>query len=100
MNKDKILSLLGLSYRANKVIIGSDEVIDSIKNTRLQLVFLAQNFSSVAERRIRNDATFHKIDIIDSFTEDEISKALGKTHIKALGISDEGLSSLIKEAVK
>lgn len=89
---DKMLSLIGLASAARKVVVG-ETLLKSLKNVKL--IFLANDASCKTKERFSKKAYFYKIPIIDTYNSQDLSFALGKFNIKAIGINDEGFKDLI-----
>jgi len=90
MNNEKILNLLGLAFRARKVYLGEGIVLKELANNEFNLVFLASDAGDNIKGKIVNKTKYYKAQLIDSFTSDEISKAIGKENRKVLLVSDKG----------
>jgi ribosomal protein L7Ae-like RNA K-turn-binding protein len=96
MNKVKVLKFLGLAMRAGKIIAGESLVIDAIRVKKVKLIFLASDSGVNTYKKVTDKAKFYEIKIIDLFTSDELSQAIGKIR-KVLAISDKGFAEkLIK----
>ncbi len=92
---DKILSLLGLSYRAGKLLLG-ENVLDNMKEVKL--LILAADASEKTKERYAKKCAFYHIGCIDRYDSEALSKALGKRGIKAAGLTDEGFrDAILKE---
>ena len=94
--KTKILNLLGLATRARKIILGEEFVLKAMRNTNL-IVFLASDAGSNITKKIINKAHTFNCTIIDIFTTDELSKAIGKENRKVMIIDDRGFNKKIQE---
>lgn len=91
---DKRLSTIGLAYKAQKIVLG-EEVLNQIN--KVKLLIIASNISIKSRERFLKKCDFYNIDYIDSFSCEELSKALGKKTIKVIGITDDGFKkSIIK----
>lgn len=53
-------SLLGLAYRARKVISGEELVLKEVRNKRAKLVLLADDASSNTKKKLRINVRFIK----------------------------------------
>ena len=92
---DSILSLIGLMYRANKLLLG-ETVLEEIASVKYLLI--ACDASAKTKERYIKKCNYYHIDYFDQFSSIELSKALGKQNIKIIGIVDEGFKeSLIKK---
>jgi len=84
---DNVLSLLGLMFKAKKLLIGED-VLDNMN--KVVYLFIASDASDKTKERLLKKCYFYKIDYFDKFSSEEISKAIGKKNIKVLGLIDDG----------
>lgn len=96
MNKASILNLLGLAQRARKIVSGETFVLEKIKSKEAKLVFVASDASLNTSRRIKDKAWFYEIDVIDSFTSEELSNSIGKALRKTIAVLDKGFAEKMK----
>jgi ribosomal protein L7Ae-like RNA K-turn-binding protein len=87
-NKQKVLNFLGLTMRAGKIIAGETLVIEAIRARKARLIFLASDIGVNTYKKITDKAKSYGIELIDLFTSDELSKAIGKNR-KVLAVSDK-----------
>ncbi|MDR1473708.1 MAG: YlxQ-related RNA-binding protein [Lactobacillales bacterium] len=99
MNKSKILNFLGLAMRAGKIITGESLVIEAIRTRKAKLVFLASDSGVSTSKKVTDKAKFYGIEIIDLFTSDELSQAIGKAR-KVLAVSDKGFAKNLMKLSK
>lgn len=92
---DKLIRTIGLAYRASKVLVG--EILISNMSS-IRLVFVASDASDKTKQRFKKKCYYYKIPCIENYKSEDLSKAIGKHRIMAIGISDEGFAdSMIKE---
>lgn len=92
---DKLIQTLGLAYRASKVYMG--EILISNMSS-VHLLFVASDASNKTKERFEKKCFYYKIPCISTYTSAELSNAVGKSHIVAIGITDKGFfDSLNKE---
>ena len=96
MNRDNTLNLLGLTQRAGKLVSGETFVLEKIKSKEAKLVFVASNASLNTSRRLKQKAWFYEIDVIDSFTSEELSNSIGKVSRKTIAVLDKGFAEKMK----
>jgi len=96
MNNPLILNLLGIAMRARKVTLGEEFVLTSMKNPDV-LVFIASDAGANIKKKIENKAIYYKVQVIDSFDTDELSKAVGKNNRKVVLLEDKGFIKKINE---
>jgi len=90
MNNQKILNLLGLAQRARKVTLGEEFVLKELSKDQSNLVFLASDAGENIKNKIIKKTDYYSVKLINSFTTDEISKAIGKENRKVILVSDKG----------
>ena len=90
MNNQRILNLLGLATRARKIILGEEFVLKGISRNEHNLVFLASDAGDNIKNKIINKTDYYSAHLIDTFTSDELSKAIGKENRKVILVSDKG----------
>lgn len=89
---DSILTLLGLVYKAKKIVLG-EEVLNRIKEVKL--IFIASDISDKSRERFLKKCCFYNIQYIDSYSGEDLSYALGKNNVKVIGIIDKGFTKSI-----
>ncbi|MFW5889034.1 MAG: L7Ae/L30e/S12e/Gadd45 family ribosomal protein [Bacillota bacterium] len=95
--KAKVLSLLGLCQRANLLVSGENFSLEKIKNNKAKLVFLASDAGINTTKRIKDKANFYNIFVIDKYSTEELSKAIGKINRKVIAIIDDGFARKIMD---
>jgi ribosomal protein L7Ae-like RNA K-turn-binding protein len=96
---DRLLSILGLSRRAGKAVIGADPVIDAIFNGKAKLVIMADDFSHNSKKNILKAC--HQCNVayyVINRTKDDMGYALGK-YCAVVAIADKGFSDKIQEII-
>ncbi|QWB99619.1 YlxQ-related RNA-binding protein [Mycoplasmatota bacterium] len=96
MDKDKILSALGLCQRANLLVSGEEMSLEKIKSNQAKLVILATDAGFNTTKRVTDKSKTYHVQVIDILTSDEISKAIGKANRKVIAIKDQGFAKKIK----
>lgn len=94
---DEVLSLLGLAYKAKKIVLG-EEIFNRINNVKL--VFIASDISPKSLERYDKKCYYYNITHIDKYDSEELSKALGKNNVKTIGIIDEGFKNSILKKIE
>ena len=93
---DSVIKLLGLVYRANKMVLG-EEVLNQIKNVKL--IFIASDISEKSRQRYLKKCSYYNIEYIDCLSGEQLSNALGKNNIKVIGITDNGFKKSLLEKI-
>ena len=94
---DDVLKLLGLAYRARKLVLG-EEVLHQIRKVRI--LFLASDISKGSEERYLKKCHYYDIFPIDVYDSEELSSALGKNNVKVIGVLDQGFADALMKKVK
>lgn len=99
MEKTSALQVLGLANRANELVLGYDPVLSSIQKNKIKLVLVASDASNKTKDTFSKKCFFYKIEILEVFTSEELSQALGRK-VKIVGIKDQGFEKLIKKRIE
>ena len=81
----KIYNLLGLMQRAGKLITGEDLITKNLKNKKIKLLVIAQDYGV-------NHIEFSDIE--------NISRAIGRDNRVALGMTDDGFIKKFKQLLE
>lgn len=92
MQKNKILSYLGLATRAGRAVSGEFCVERSVRQHRAKLVFLAEDASEASKKNFRNICTYYKVPLYISGSREELGAACGKEARVSAAIEDDGLA--------
>ena len=93
----KLLNLLGLAMRANKVISGEDFCVDGIRNGQVKYIFLANDAGVNTTKKITDKANFYNVSVNTMFSSSELNQAIGKNNRMVIGITDIGFAKKMKE---
>lgn len=94
---DKILSNLGLCARARGLVDGTDIVCSEMALNKIKLIFLANNASENTKKKIRNKAEFYHVEVVESYSSEQLSSAIGKENRMVVGISNESFLKILKK---
>lgn len=97
-NRQKAINLLGLAERARKLVTGTETVISSIKKGKVKAVILASDIHENTAEKVVRTAKNNDVPIIDIFSFDEISKAIGKKR-KVLALTDSGFYKALAKRI-
>lgn len=92
MQRNKILSYLGLATRAGKTVSGEFCVEKSVKQARAKLVIVSEEASENAKHKFRNLCTYYQVPLYVFGTRDELGKVTGTTFRVSVAVEDEGLA--------
>jgi ribosomal protein L7Ae-like RNA K-turn-binding protein len=97
MKLDKTLSLLGLAMRARALLVGESLVLSTISKYPQSVIFLASDAGQNIQKKIQNKATTYQCTIIQTYTKDELSHAIGKSYRTLALCTDQGFNKTFKE---
>jgi len=97
MNKEKLLSTIGLAQRASLITSGEEMVLEAIRKGRTRLVFLAQDAGPSTTKRVTDKSTFYAVPLLNCLTGDELSNAIGKNNRKVLCVNDPKMAALLNK---
>lgn len=92
MLKKKVLSMLGMCQRANRLVSGEDMSLTLIKKSQAKLVFLASDAGPNTKKRITDKSKTYQVRLVNDFSSDELSDAIGKINRKVVAIKDIGFA--------
>lgn len=87
---DNPLQALGLALKAGKLIHGTERVLKSVKQYPNGIVFLASDAGENLRKKAHDKTTFYKTQLIDTYSQDALSKAIGKEQRTILLLTDKG----------
>lgn len=97
---NKVLNLLGIARRAGKLVMGTDSIIKVLPSKKIKLIFIAKGASLATTDKIDKKAFFYQVQVVNIFTTEELSKALGVGSIKIIGVVDDGFAKSMKKEIE
>ena len=98
MNNSKLLNLIGLAKRANKVSTGEFICKKAIKTNVARLVIIAKDASDNTKKSIKNSCAFYKVESIECLDMESLGKFTGGGQRAVVSINDTNLANAIKNA--
>jgi ribosomal protein L7Ae-like RNA K-turn-binding protein len=92
LQKNKVLSYLGLATRAGRVVSGEFSVEKSVKQRRAKLVIVSEEASENSRKKFRNMCTYYQVPLYFFGDSEELGKTCGKAFRMSLAVEDEGLA--------
>ena len=92
-----ILNLLGLAFRAKKVVSGEDFCVEGIRKGEIKYLFLASDAGVNTPKKITDKAKYYNVVLDNRFTSSELSSAIGKNNRMVIGVLDIGFAKKMKE---
>ena len=98
--EQKLLSLLGLCQKAQKLVSGEAACEKALQNGTAALVLISTDASNNTKKKFVNKSFYYKVPCYTLFDRDALSKAIGKTNRATLAVADEGFAGRIEEMLK
>lgn len=95
MNREKILSMIGLATRAGKTKSGEFMTETVIKEGKAMLVIVAEDASQNTVKNFTDMCAFRKIPMIRIGTKEELGRSTGKEMRASLVILDKGFAEAV-----
>ena len=100
MDRKKALNLLGLAYRAKKVVCGEENVLMNLRSGKCKVVLVASDASSRTIDNFQRKCFFYNAPLVLEFNCEELSKSLGKGMVKIITLTDDGFCKAFLENLK
>ena len=97
MEKVKALNLIGIAYRAKKIINGYESVMATVTSGKAKCVIVASDASSKTIEAFSKKCYFYHVPMYMDFNTDEISKAIGKGLCKVICLTDDGFNKSLNK---
>lgn len=97
---DPVLQLLALARRADKVVLGEDAVIASLRDGSARLVFLAKDASERTIDEITRKAFYYHVTVNNDYDAEALEHALGREVLKNLAVTDAGFARALRKKMK
>lgn len=94
---DKRLSNLGLCNRARGLVSGEEIVCEYLASSKVKYIFLANDASENAKKKIKNKAIYYNVEVDESFSSLDLSMAIGKVGRMVIGITNQNFLKILKK---
>lgn len=99
MERDKILSLIGLATKAGRTKSGELAVEKSILARASRIVFVSEEASDRTRKSFMDKCKYHKIPVVICFSKEELGKACGKEVRTSVSVEDDGFADALLKLV-
>ncbi|WP_338971267.1 L7Ae/L30e/S12e/Gadd45 family ribosomal protein [Spiroplasma endosymbiont of Panorpa germanica] len=87
-NTKQLLQTLGM-LQASRSLTSGTMLFDAIKTSKIKLVIISSDMGLSQKKKITDKCAFYKIDYYkDLITSSELSKAIGRDNVRAVGIKN------------
>ena len=94
--KSDLLSLIGLAAKAGKICYG-ETLFNTFRKGNVHFVFIGNDQSARSLKQIHNKCLYYQVPYIEDFDSETLSRVIGKTNIKNIGITDKNFTQLINK---
>jgi len=100
-SNEKILTYLGFAARSKSFVMGKDMLREYITNPKIRskVVIVAKDAGDRVKRDLKIRCEMNNVECIENFNKSELSKAIGRERVSAVGILDENLVAGILKAL-
>lgn len=97
MKPNKVLSLIGLSMKAGKVMSGEFSTENAVKGGQAAIVIVSTEASENTKKKFQNMCTYYKVPIYFYGSKVELGSAIGKGFRASLAVLDSGLAKAVEK---
>ena len=98
-NRSKVISMIGMANRAQKVISGEESLRQSIREKKVKLIIIAEDASFNTKKRFSNCANYYGIPYYVYLSKDEFSISLGGRIRSVIGIADDNFTAYLEKLI-
>ena len=99
VTRDRILSTIGLSFRASLLTSGFDAVELAMRSGAVELLILSQDGSGKQKEKLERVAKDEEVSFRTFGTAEELGRAIGKDSRIAIAILDQGMGKKLKDLI-
>lgn len=97
MNKQKAMSLIGLSMKAGKVFSGEFSTEKAVKTGKAYMVIVSEEASANTKKKFRNMCEFYHVPYHEFGEKTELGRAIGKEFRASIAVTDENLAAALEK---
>lgn len=94
---NKVLNLLGLAARAREIIVGEEFCLKAMSKHPKGVAFLANDAGNNIKKKMNDKAHTFEYTVINTYSTEELSKAIGKKNRKIVVVTNEGFNRKFRE---
>jgi len=97
---ESIYRLIGLAFRAGKVLTGHDEIIRTLKEGKGRLLIVTEDISGKARKEYVSFAEEREVGIKEFGLKEKLGHAVGKTARPAVLVTEAGFANTISSKIE
>ena len=87
--KKNTLGVIGLAARARGVVIGTNQVLEAVRNNKAKLVLYAADVSQNTRKTITDKSAYYSVRAEETdITTEELGRAVGHSNTAAIAFTD------------
>ncbi|MEQ6375367.1 YlxQ family RNA-binding protein [Bacillaceae bacterium S4-13-58] len=90
---NSLFQLLGLAFRAGKIVHGEESILREVQSQKAKLVILADDAGPNTSKRLMDKCKYYRVPLFRSMDRQQLGNAIGKHERVALCIIDEGFAA-------
>ncbi|MDE5781038.1 MAG: ribosomal L7Ae/L30e/S12e/Gadd45 family protein [Lachnospiraceae bacterium] len=98
--QNKILSYLGLSMKAGKVVSGEFSVEQAVKTGKAEIVIVAEDASKNTKKLFNDKCSYYNVPEYVYGTKEQLGRAIGKEMRASVAVIDAGLANKLEQELK
>lgn len=98
-SKNKIMSMIGMAYKANRVVSGEELLKKSIKEGKIKLIIIAEDASNNTKKRLINSALHYSIPYYICLSMDDLRRVISWKYRAFIGITDLNFSKILGKLI-
>ncbi|WP_411955488.1 YlxQ family RNA-binding protein [Alkalibacillus sp. S2W] len=91
------LNMLGLANRARKLILGEENIVESIRHNEAQLVLIANDASDNTTKKLTDKCKSYHVPYVIVSDRKTLSQSIGKDGRVAVAVTDQGFANKLRE---
>ena len=95
MKGNKVLSLLGLSKKAGRLVSGEFSTETAVKTGKACLVLVSREASENTKKKFYDMCRYYQVPIYTIGSKEELGRAIGKEYRASLALTDENFSRAV-----
>lgn len=100
MQRDRILSMLGLATKAGRIASGEFSTEKAVKSGSAFLVVVSEEASENTKKKFRNMCSFYQVPMYLYGSKEALGNSIGKEFRASLAVLDEGFAKSLEEKLK
>ncbi len=88
---NNLINMLGLAAKKGDIVVGGKRVLSAVQETQNLYIFMARDLGDNTRKKLTDKARTYQIPCNQTFSEAELSSAIGRAHVKVVAIKDSPL---------